>query len=44
MTEDEDIGSYMLQVQEFVSQIFELGGEVKESEIVKKVLRSLPKY
>lgn len=43
MTKDEDITSYMLWVDEFVIGIKGVDGEVKEDEIVKKVMIYLPK-
>jgi hypothetical protein len=42
MKEDENIVSYLLQVDETVNAIRGLGEEVDESIIVQKVLRSLP--
>jgi hypothetical protein len=42
MKEDEDIASYFLRVNETMIVIIGLGGEIKESVIVQKVLRSLP--
>lgn len=43
MIKDEDIASYMLWVDEVVTGIRGIGGEVKEYEIVNKFLRSLTK-
>lgn len=43
MFEDEDIASYMFWVDEVVTRIKGLGVELKEDEVVKKVLGSLPK-
>ncbi|KAJ8636298.1 hypothetical protein MRB53_010565 [Persea americana] len=41
MVEDENIDTYMLRVNEVTNSIRELGEEIKEPVIVKKVLRSL---
>ena len=41
MKEDEDIVAYFLRVNEIVNAIIGLGGEIKESVIIQKVLRSL---
>jgi hypothetical protein len=42
MKEDENIATYVLQVDETINAIFRLGEEIKESVIFQKVLRSLP--
>jgi len=42
MSEDENITSYMQKVNELVTSIRSTGGILEESEIVAKVLRSLP--
>lgn len=42
MKEEENIAAYLLRVDEVVNTIRGLGEEVKESMIVKKLLRSLP--
>ena len=42
MKEDEDIASYLLQVDEVVNIIKGLGVEVDDLVVVQKILRSLP--
>ena len=42
MKEEENIAEYLLRVNEFVNVIKGLGGEIKEKEVVEKVLRTLP--
>jgi hypothetical protein len=42
MKEDENIAAYFLLVDETVNAIMGLGEEIKESVIVRKVIRSLP--
>ena len=42
MKEEENIGEYLLRVDEVVNAIRGLGGKLKEREVVRKVLRSLP--
>ena len=42
MKEGENIGEYLLHVDEVVNVIRELGGKLKEKEVVRKVLRTLP--
>ena len=42
MKEEENIGEYLLCVDEVVNAIRELGGKLKEKEVVSKVLRTLP--
>ena len=42
MKEEENIAEYILRVAEIVNAIRVLGGEIKESEVVDKVLRTLP--
>jgi hypothetical protein len=42
MKEDGDIASYFLRVDEIVNAMKGLGEEIKETIIVKKILRSLP--
>jgi hypothetical protein len=42
MKEDEDIATYLLQVDKIVKNIKVLGVEVDEYVVVQKVLRSLP--
>ena len=41
--EDENISAYLLRVDETMNAIIGLGEEIKESIIVQKVLRSLPR-
>lgn len=43
MLEYEDIAGYMLQVDEIFNVINDHGGKMDEINIVKKVLRTLPK-
>ena len=40
--EEENIGEYLLRVDEVVNAIRGLGGKLKEREVVRKVLRTLP--
>jgi hypothetical protein len=42
MNEEESIATYFLCVDEIVNTIIGLGEQIKETIIVKKVLRSLP--
>ena len=42
MKEEENIGEYLLRVDEVVNVIRGLGGKLKEREVVSKVLRSFP--
>ena len=42
MKEYENIGEYLLRVDEVVNAIIGLGGKLKEREIVSKVLRTFP--
>ena len=42
MKEGENIGEYLLRVDEVINPIRGLGGKLKEREVVSKVLRSLP--
>ena len=42
MKEEENIAEYLLRVYESVNIIKGLGGEIKEKEVVEKVLRTLP--
>ena len=42
MKEEENIGEYLLRVDEVVNAIRGLGGKLKEKEVVRKVLRTLP--
>ena len=42
MKEEENIGEYLLRVDEVVNVIRGLGGKLKEKEVVSKVLRTLP--
>ena len=42
MKEEENIAFYLLRVDEIVNAIKGLGGEIKEKEVVEKVLRTLP--
>ena len=42
MKEEENIGEYLLRVYDVVNDIKGLGGELKEIELVYKVLRTLP--
>ena len=39
---EENIGEYLLRVDEVVNAIRGLGGKLKEREVVRKVLRTLP--
>ena len=41
MKEEENIGGYLLRVYEVVNTIKVLGGELKEREVVDKVIRTL---
>ena len=42
MREEENIGEYLLRVDEVVNAIRGLGGKLKEKEVVSKILRTLP--
>ena len=42
MKEEENIGEYLLRVDEVVNAIRGLGGKLKEREVVDKVLRTFP--
>ena len=42
MREEENIGEYLLHVDEMVNAIRGLGGKLKEKEVVSKILRTLP--
>ena len=42
MREEENIGEYLLCVDEVVNSIRGLGGKLKEKEVVSKILRTLP--
>ena len=42
MKEEENIGEYLLRVDEVVNFVRDLGGKLKEREVVNKVLRTLP--
>ena len=42
MKEEENIGEYLLRVDEVVNATRGLGGKLKEKEVVNKVLRTLP--
>ena len=42
MKEEENIGEYLLRVDEVVNAIRGLGWKLKEKEVVSKVLRTLP--
>ena len=42
MKEEENIGEYLLRVDEVVNTIRGLGRKLKEEEVVSKVLRTLP--
>ena len=42
MREEENIGKYLLCVDEVVNAIRGLGGKLKEKEVVSKILRTLP--
>ena len=42
MKEEENIAEYLLTVDEIVNVFKGLGGEIKEKEVVEKVLRTLP--
>ena len=42
MKEEENVGEYLLWVDEVVNAIKGLGGKLKEKEVVSKVLRTLP--
>ena len=42
MREEENIGEYLLHVDEVVNSIRGLGGKLKEREVVSKILRTLP--
>ena len=42
MKQEQNIGEYLLHVDEVVNAIRGLGGKLKEKEVVRKVLRTLP--
>ena len=42
MKEEENIGEYLVRVDEVVNAIRGLGGKLEEREVVDKVLRTLP--
>ena len=42
MKEEENIGEYLLRVDEVVNDIRVLGGKLKEREVMSKVLRTFP--
>ena len=42
MKEEENIAEYLLRVDEIVNAIRGIGGQIKEKEVVKKVLRTMP--
>jgi hypothetical protein len=42
MKDDEDIAGYLLRVDDVVNTMIGLGEEIKESNVVEKILRSLP--
>ena len=42
MKEEENIGEYLLRVDEVVNSIISLGGKLKEIQVVNKVLRTFP--
>ena len=42
MKEEENVGEYFLRIDEVVNSIRGLGGKLKEKEVVRKVLRTLP--
>ena len=42
MKEDENIGEYLLRVDEVINDIRGLGGKLKERKLVNKVLRTFP--
>ena len=42
MKEEENIAEYLLRIEEIVNAIIGIGGEIKEKEVVDKVLRNLP--
>ena len=42
MKEEENIGEYLLSIDEVFNAIRGLGGKLKENEMVRKVLRTLP--
>ena len=42
MKEEENIAEYILRVDEIVNDIRGIGGEIKEKEVVDKVLRTFP--
>ena len=42
MKEEENVGEYLLRVDEVVNAIRGLGGKLKENEGVRKILRKLP--
>ena len=42
MKEEENIVEYLLRVDEIINSIRSIGGEIKEKDVVDKVLRTLP--
>ena len=42
MKEEENIAEYILRIDEIFNAIRGIGGEIKEKEVVDKVLRNLP--
>ena len=42
MKEEKNIAEYLIRVDEIVNAIRGIGGEIKEKEVVGKVLRTLP--
>ena len=42
MREEGNIGEYLLHVDEVVNAIRGIGGKLKEKEVVRKILRTLP--
>ena len=42
LKEEENIAEYLLRVDEVVDAIRGLGGEIKERDVVDKVLRTMP--
>ena len=42
MKEEENLGEYLLRVDEFVNAITGIGRKLKEKQVVSKVLRTLP--
>ena len=42
MKEEENIAEFLLRVDEIVNAIRGIGGEIKEKDVVDKVLRTMP--